>query len=125
MKYYELLIPMEEKNITSKKEIENALDLVKEKFDDPKLKPRFASFSKNMQFTFPDLNTSYLMRVINGEVRSLAEESIPEPDIHVKIESRILIDILHKKMNPMKAYTMGKLKAKGKLTDLLKLQKLL
>ena len=111
--------------MTTKKEIEEALDLIKQKFDDPKLKARFSSFSKNMQFTFIDLNTAYLMRVTNGEVESLKEESIDSPDIHVTIESGILIDILHKKMNPMKAYTTGKLKAKGKLTDLLKLQKLL
>lgn len=111
--------------MTTKKKIEEALDLVKQKFDDPKLKARFSSFSKNMQFTFTDLNTAYLMRVTNGEVESLKEESIDSPDIHLTIESGILIDILHKKMNPMKAYTTGKLKAKGKLTDLLKLQKLL
>jgi len=111
--------------MTTKKEIEEALYLVKQKFDEPKLKARFSSFSKNMQFTFTDLNTAYLMRVTNGEVESLKEESIDSPDIHVTIESGILIDILHKKMNPMKAYTTGKLKAKGKLTDLLKLQKLL
>ena len=54
--------------MTTKKEIEEALDLVKQKFDDPKLKARFSSFSKNMQFTFTDLNTAYLMRVTNGEV---------------------------------------------------------
>ena len=111
--------------MANKKEIEKALYLIKQKFDDPKLKPRFVSFSKNMQFTFTDLNTAYLMKVANGEVESLKEESIDSPDIHVTIESGILIDILHKKMNPMKAYTTGKLKAKGKLTDLLKLQKLL
>lgn len=111
--------------MTTKEEIEEALTLVKQKFDDPKLKPRFANFSKNMQFTFTDLNTAYLIRVTNGEVESLKEESIDSPDIHVTIESGILIDILHKKMNPMKAYTTGRLKAKGKLTDLLKLQKLL
>ena len=111
--------------MSGKKEIEDALNLVKSKFDDPKLKPRFAKFSKNMQFTFPDLNTAYLIKVANGEVQSLSEESISDPDIHVTIDSVILIDILNKKMNPMKAYTTGKLKAKGKLTDLLKLQKLL
>jgi len=116
---------MGRKFMTDKKKIEDALNLVKAKFDDPKLKPRFSSFTKNMQFTFTDLNTSYLMRVNNGVVESLSEESIENPDILVTIDSGILIDILNKKMNPMKAYTTGKLKAKGKLTDLLKLQKLL
>ena len=78
--------------MTTKKEIEESLDLIKQKFDDPKLKARFSSFSKNMQFTFTDLNTAYLMRVTNGEVESLKEESIDSPDIHVTIESGILID---------------------------------
>jgi putative sterol carrier protein len=111
--------------MTSKKEIEDAFQLVINKFDDPKLKPRFATYSKNMQFTFPDINSTYLIKVLNGKVESLKEENIDSPDIHVTIESGVFIDILNKKINPMKAYTTGKLKAKGKLTDLLKLQKLL
>ncbi len=111
--------------MTSKQEIEIALTQIKNKFDNPELKPRFTKYTKNMQFTFTDLQTNYLLKVKNGEVESLTEETISEPDIHVTTESTVLIDILNKKMNPMKAYTTGKLKAKGKLTDLLKLQKLL
>ena len=111
--------------MTSKKEIEDALKIVKNKFYDPKLKTRFANYTKNIQFTFNDLNTTYLIKIRNGDLESLKEESIDSPDIQVIIESRIMIDILNKKINPMKAYTTGKLKAKGKLTDLLKLQKLL
>jgi len=111
--------------MTTKKDIEDTLNLVKAKFDDPKLKPRFVGFTKNMQFTFPDLNTSYLLKVNNGVVQSLSEENMPTPDIHVTIDSTIFIDILSKKTNPMTAYQTGKLKAKGNLTDLLKLQKLL
>lgn len=113
------------KGMSSKKEIEDALNLVKLKFDDPNLKPRFASFSKNMQFTFPDLKATYLIRVNNGVVQSLSEESIPTPDINVTIDSDVLIGIMNKTINPMTAYQTGKLKAKGNLTDLLKLQKLL
>lgn len=61
----------------------------------------------------------------DGKVKSISEESMESPDIQVTVESGVFIDIMNKKMNPMKAYTMGKLKAKGKLTDLLKLQKLM
>ena len=111
--------------MATKKEIEDALKIIKNRFDDPKLKTRFANYTKNIQFTFDDLNTTYLIKITNGELESLKEESIDSPDIQVIIESRIMIDILNKKINPMKAYTTGKLKAKGKLTDLLKLQKLL
>ena len=111
--------------MVTKQDIENALNNVISKFDDPNIKSRFANYTKNMQFDFTDLNTSYLIKVENGEVKSMAEESSESPDILVTIESSDFIDILNKKINPMKAYTTGKLKAKGKLTDLLKLQKLL
>ena len=111
--------------MSSKQEIEDALNQVKLKFDDPKLKPRFVGYTKNMQFTFPDLNTTYLIKVNNGAVQSVSEENIPTPDINVTIDSDVLIGIMKKTINPMTAYQTGKLKAKGNLTDLLKLQKLL
>jgi putative sterol carrier protein len=111
--------------MAEKMDIERALNSIKEKFNDPKLKPRFIGFTKNMQFTFPDVGFSYLIRVVDGQVQYLGEESMPNPDILVTIESTVLIDILNRKINPMKAYTTGKIKTKGKLTDLLKLQKLL
>ena len=65
------------------------------------------------------------MKIDNGEMKSLSEESIEDPDIHVTIESDVFINILNKKASPMNAYATGKLKAKGTLTDLLNLQKLL
>jgi putative sterol carrier protein len=108
-----------------KKEIEKSLDIIKKKLDDPKLKANFSNFSKNMQFTFSDLETVYSIIVKNGEIESIKEESIESPDIQVIIESNILIDILNKKINPIKAYASGQLKAKGQLADLLKLLKLL
>lgn len=111
--------------MSDKKAIEEALEGVKAKFDLPKLKPRFKRYTKDMQFTFPDLDTSYLMKVVEGTVTSLTEESVEKPDVHVTIDSYNLIGILKRELNPMKVYTRGQLKAKGKLTDLLKLQKLL
>jgi putative sterol carrier protein len=111
--------------MSSKQEIEDALNQVKLKFDDPKLKPRFVGYTKNMQFTFPDLNTTYVIKVNNGVVQAVSEESISTPDINVTIDSDTLIGIMNKTINPMTAYQTGKLKAKGNLTDLLKLQKLL
>ena len=52
--------------MATKKEIEDALKIIKNKFDDPKLKTRFANYTKNIQFTFNDLNTTYLIKIRNG-----------------------------------------------------------
>lgn len=111
--------------MADKTEIMNILEQIKAKFDDPKLKSRFEGFSKNLQFTFTDMNTSFLMSVEKGVVKTLAEKTIEQPDIHVTTDSDILIGIINKKTNPMTAYSTGKLRAKGQLNDLLKLQKLL
>ena len=78
-----------------------------------------------MQFIFTDLNTSYIMDVVNGEARSLKEESIEKPDIMVTITSDVLLGILDKKMNPVTSYMTGKIKIKGAMSDLLKLQKIM
>ena len=107
------------------KEIEDALLLVKKKLDEPKIKTRFADYTKTIEFNFTDIDTKYLIKIKNGEFESLKQESIDSPDIILIIESKRLIDILNKKISAIQAYTSGKLKVKGKITDILKLQKLL
>ena len=111
--------------MATKKEIEESLDIIKKKLDDPKLKANFSNFSKNIQFIISDLDIIYSIILKNGEIESIEEESIESPDIQVIIDSNILIDILNKKIKPIKAYATGQLKAKGQLADLLKLLKLL
>jgi putative sterol carrier protein len=111
--------------MSSKKEIEEALRDVINKFNDPKVKPRFANFSKIIQFNFPDINANYIIKVIDGNVESINEEKIDNANIYITVESKIFLDIIIKKINPMTAYTTGKLKAKGNMLDILKLQKIL
>jgi len=103
----------------------NGLNKIKSRLDDPTIKEKFKDFTKKIQFTFTDLNTSYLMDVVNGEARSLKEESIEKPDIMVTITSDVLLGILDKKMNPVTSYMTGKIKIKGAMSDLLKLQKIM
>jgi len=111
--------------MAEKEEIMKALEQIKMKLDDPDLKKKFEGFSKMMQFSFPDINADFIMEIENGEIKAMEEKKVENPDILVTVDSNVFIDIINKKTNPMKAYTTGKLKAKGKLTDLLKLQKLL
>ena len=116
-----------EENITMNSEIdiEQILKILKDKLNNPNLKNRFSNFTKNIQFNLTDLDKSLLLKIQDGEIESLMEEKMDRPDINLTVESRILIDILNNKINPMKAYTTGRLKAKGKITDILKLQKFL
>jgi len=108
-----------------KNDVELALKKVIKKFDNDEYKARFENFTKSIQFSFPDLKTSYLIIVKNGNVESFKEEKIDDPNIHLTLNSNIFLDILNKKIKPMAAYTTGKLKAKGNMMDILKLQKIL
>ena len=111
--------------MATKEEVLVGLNKVKSRLDDPATKEKFKDFTKKMQFIFTDLNTSYIMDVVNREARSLKEESIEKPDIMVTIKSDVLLGILDKKMNPVTSYMTGKIKVKGAMGDLLKLQKIM
>ena len=67
----------------------------------------------------------YAFSVANGEVKSMEERAIENPDINVTIDGSVLLEIINKSTNAMQAYMAGKIKVKGSMTDLLKLQKLL
>jgi len=111
--------------MASKDEVVAALDGIKAKLETPALQPSFQGFTKTMQFTFPDLSTSFLFRIDNGLVKEFSESSLEKPDILVTSSSDTLLAIMAKKMSGMSAYTTGKLKVRGSMRDLLKLQKLM
>lgn len=101
------------------------MDGVRSKLESPALQPSFHDFTKTMQFNFPDLGTSFLFKIENGVLKELSESSVEKPDISVTSSSDTLLAIMSKKMGAMSAYTTGKLKVRGSMKDLLKLQKLM
>ena len=111
--------------MTTKKEIEDALNNVINKLNKPEIKSRFVNFSKTIMFTFPDIKVNYIIKVIKGNVESFKEGEIDNPHIHITVESKIFLNIINNNIKPMQAYTSGKLKAKGNMLDILKLQKIL
>ena len=111
--------------MATKEEVMSGLQKVKSRLDEPATKEKFKDFTKKMQFSFTDLNTNYVMDVVNGEAKSLKEETVEKPDIVVTIKSDIFLGILDKKINPVTSYMTGKIKVKGAMGDLLKLQKIM
>ena len=80
--------------MATKEEVLNGLNKVKSRLDEPTTKEKFKDFTKKMQFSFSDLNTNYVMDVVNGEAKSLKEESIEKPDILVTIKSDIFLLVI-------------------------------
>jgi len=111
--------------MATREEVERALERVRARFEDPDLRASFRAFTKSLQFTFEDLGTSFILKVVNGEVRSLREGEVESPDIFVTLRSDALVEIMEGRLNPVQAYMRGQLRVKGAMLDLLKLQKLL
>lgn len=111
--------------MATKEEVRNGLERVAAKFKDEELKEDFKRFSKKLQFVYPDLNLSYIMEISGGMVKKLREGTVTRPDVVVILDCETFLAIINKKTNALDAYSMGKIKYKGAMTDLIKLQRLL
>ena len=108
----------------SKGKILGMLQTLGERFEDPKIKRRFKEYNKALQFIFPDLDVKMYMKIGDAELLEVAEGEI-DSELQVTMDSSVFFAIIDKTESPMAAYSAGKLKTKGEVPDLLKLQKLL
>lgn len=101
------------------------LERIRARFDQPETRAAFAGFARTIQFVFTDLRRNFVLSVAGDGSAALSEETLPRPDITVTTGSDTLAGILDRKVNPELAFITRKLKATGKMEDLLRLQKLL
>lgn len=106
-------------------EVFESLDGVRKNFDNPETREKFKGFNKQMQFKFRDLGTAYVLGISDNASATLTEGTIEKPDIIVETDSATFLGIRSKTISATQAYMAGKVKVKGSMPDLLKLQKLL
>ncbi|MHA2245563.1 MAG: SCP2 sterol-binding domain-containing protein [Candidatus Hodarchaeales archaeon] len=95
-------------------------------FNTEKAKKTFRKWTKTMAFEFTDLERMFYINIEKG-VPGEVIEGEPEGKIHVKITTDTVTwkGIMSGEIGGMKAYTSKRLKVKGSMPDLLKLQKLM
>lgn len=108
----------------TKDRILTQLQSLSSRFDDPKIQRRFKDYNKTLQFIFPDIDTKMFMRIGDAEIIEVGEGET-EAELQVTMDSTVFFGIIDKTESPMAAYSSGRLKTKGEVPDLLKLQKLL
>jgi putative sterol carrier protein len=106
-------------------DVESALKVMEAKFQDPRVRDRFKGYNCDILFVFSDLDSSYVMKIEGGENVTVFKGSIENPKVKVTTTSDTFIGIINKTMSATAAYMTGKLKVKGPMTDLLKLQYLM
>jgi len=105
--------------------LEEALQKILERYNDPKVSSAFKSWDDNLMMTFPDVDKSYIYKINKDQSIDLFEGYDEEAAVQVKIDSDVFIKMMTKQINPIKAYSSGKLEVVGKMRSLLKLRKLM
>ena len=95
------------------------------KFNDPSTQEKFKDFTKKIMFDFTDTKEQYVLSVQDGKTASLAKGGTENPEVLVTTTSDLFASIMAKTSNPVTAYMTRKIKVKGSMEDLLKLQKLM
>ncbi|MBY8997361.1 MAG: SCP2 sterol-binding domain-containing protein [Candidatus Thorarchaeota archaeon] len=108
----------------SKDKILGMLQTLGERFEDPKIQRRFKEYNKTLLFIFPDIDAKMYMKIGDAKLLEVAEGDT-EAELQVTMDTTVFFAIIEKTESPMAAYSAGKLKTKGEVPDLLKLQKLL
>lgn len=101
------------------------LEQICARFTQLEMQAAFRGFAKTMQFTFPDLRRDFTLSIAEDGSATLAEQTVPRPDVKVTASSDLLAGIIDRTVNPIQAYITRKLKVTGQMEDLLRLQKLL
>ncbi len=94
------------------------------KLDDPNMKEKFKDFNKTLQFNFPDQPFNLHM-VFKNQTCELKEGALPNPDMVITAKSEVILGITEGKVKPLPAFMTGKIKAKGGMQDMLKVQALM
>lgn len=105
--------------------LEEALQKIVDRYNDPKVSKAFSSWNETLMMTFPDKDKSYLYKINYDKGIDLEEGYDEEAAVQVKLSSEIFIKMMTKQINPIKAYSSGELEVSGKMRNLLKLRKLM
>jgi putative sterol carrier protein len=109
----------------TKTEVFESLDGIRKKFDDPETKGKFKGFKRDLQFKFTDIEAAYVLSISDDASASLVEGTAEKPNITIETDSSTFLGIRNKKISGTQAYMSGKIRVKGTMPDLLKLQRLM
>lgn len=109
--------------MAAKKEVRDALQKWIELLQNtPDVSRQFVGYKKTFLLTFPDLKYSVQM-VFDGTGKArLVDGTVANPDMSLTVDSSLFLSISSGETDPMEAFMNGKLKPKGNMADLQKLE---
>ncbi len=109
----------------SRHEVMVSIEKMVGKMADPKYKARYADYKKTLQFIFTDDETAICHIIFEGGSATIVEGQADEPELLITTTTETLMAIMNGSLSPTRAFISGKIKTKGPINDLLKLQVLM
>ncbi len=110
--------------MATKEDIMQAMRKMAAKTEDPKMMKHFKGYNKTLLMSFSDIGLDVTMVFQDGH--GSATEGTPEnPDMTVVTDSMTILGVLNGTISGSIAAMEGRIKPKGPVRDLLKLQRLL
>ena len=109
----------------SKEELKASLEKMVRKIDLPKNKKRFESYNKTLQFDFEDDGSASCHIVFKGGTVTIIDGIDENAELIITTSTETIIAIIEGNLSPTRAFMAGKIKTKGPMPDLMKLQVLM
>ncbi|MFX1484167.1 MAG: SCP2 sterol-binding domain-containing protein [Promethearchaeota archaeon] len=109
----------------SKDELRKSLEKMIGKMEDPKYKSRYADFNRTLQFEFTDNEDAICYIVFKEGTAKIVDGLAESAELVITTTTDAIMDIIAGNLSPTRAFMGGKVKAKGPMNDLIKLQALM
>ena len=113
------------KESPTKEEVKASLEKMVGNIELPKNKKRFAKYSKTLQIQFTD-DADIIFHIIFQEgTATIVEGVVENAEMMITTTTEAIMAIMDGTQSPTRAFMSGKVKVKGSLNDLIKLQALM
>jgi putative sterol carrier protein len=102
-----------------------SIRMIKERLSAPSFQQSLKGYTKTLQFSLTDLKEDYVFTLNDGKIVGIEKKSMPDANIIITVTNTLMESILNKKSSPVSAYMSGKIKTKGAMGDLMRLQNLM
>jgi putative sterol carrier protein len=105
--------------------VKKGLEKVKLQFEDDEVQNACKGLNKRVQFIYPDINFSYILKITDGKITEDKKSVFKKPDVILSMTSDTFLSIQNKEITGRTALAQGKIKMTGLASDLMLLEKCL
>jgi putative sterol carrier protein len=111
--------------LSTRDELHIALEKMVSKIELPQNKDRFSNYNKTLQLTFTDNDNLDCYIVFNDGSTTIIDGLEENAELKIITTTAVIMAIIDGSQSPTLAFVSGKVKAKGPMSDLMKLQALM